>query len=56
MLRVRNGAITVRPIVDNGPRGATEAEDEANRESLLADPKERVEHLMLLDIGRARDR
>ena len=52
LVRVRDGAITVRPIAGTRPRGRTEAEDEANRASLLADPKERAEHLMLLDLGR----
>ena len=52
LVRVRDGAITVRPIAGTRPRGRTEAEDDANRLSLLADPKERAEHLMLLDLGR----
>ena len=52
LVRVRDGRITVRPIAGTRPRGRTAAEDEANRESLLADPKERAEHLMLLDLGR----
>jgi anthranilate synthase component 1 len=52
LVRVRDGAITVRPIAGTRPRGLTEAEDDANRLSLLADPKERAEHLMLLDLGR----
>ncbi|WP_375392727.1 anthranilate synthase component I family protein, partial [uncultured Sphingomonas sp.] len=52
LVRVRDGAITVRPIAGTRPRGRTEAEDEANRAELLADPKERAEHLMLLDLGR----
>ena len=52
LVRVRDGAITVRPIAGTRPRGRTAAEDEANRASLLADPKERAEHLMLLDLGR----
>jgi anthranilate/para-aminobenzoate synthase component I len=46
------GYETVRPIAGTRPRGLTEAEDDANRLSLLADPKERAEHLMLLDLGR----
>ncbi len=50
--RVRVGEITVRPMAGTRPRGRTAAEDEANRASLLADPKERAEHLMLLDLGR----
>ena len=52
LVRVRDGEITIRPIAGTRPRGATPAEDEANRVSLLADPKERAEHLMLLDLGR----
>jgi anthranilate synthase component 1 len=52
LVRVRDGAVTIRPIAGTRPRGATAAEDEANRTSLLADPKERAEHLMLLDLGR----
>jgi anthranilate synthase component 1 len=52
LVRVRDGEITVRPIAGTRPRGKTAAEDEANRTSLLADPKERAEHLMLLDLGR----
>ncbi|HEU0044895.1 anthranilate synthase component I [Sphingomonas sp.] len=52
LVRVRDGQITVRPIAGTRPRGRTATEDEANRDSLLADPKERAEHLMLLDLGR----
>ena len=52
LVRVRDGEVTIRPIAGTRPRGKTAAEDEANRESLLADPKERAEHLMLLDLGR----
>lgn len=52
LVRARGGEITIRPIAGTRPRGATEAEDEANRLSLLADPKELAEHLMLLDLGR----
>ncbi|AOW23870.1 anthranilate synthase [Sphingomonas melonis TY] len=52
LVRVRDGQVTIRPIAGTRPRGKTAAEDEANRESLLADPKERAEHLMLLDLGR----
>ncbi|MCB9713754.1 MAG: anthranilate synthase component I family protein [Myxococcales bacterium] len=44
--------ITVRPIAGTRPRGATEAEDLALERELLADPKERAEHLMLIDLGR----
>ncbi len=52
LVRVRDGEITIRPIAGTRPRGRTGAEDAENRESLLADPKERAEHLMLLDLGR----
>ena len=52
LVRVRDGEITIRPIAGTRPRGRTSAEDSENRESLLADPKERAEHLMLLDLGR----
>jgi anthranilate synthase component 1 len=52
LVRVRDGRVTLRPIAGTRPRGATAAEDKANADSLLADPKERAEHLMLLDLGR----
>lgn len=52
LVRARDGEVTIRPIAGTRPRGATSLEDSANRESLLADPKERAEHLMLLDLGR----
>ena len=52
LVRVREGDITIRPIAGTRPRGSSAAEDIANRDSLLADPKERAEHLMLLDLGR----
>lgn len=52
LVRVRDGEVTIRPIAGTRPRGKTAEEDEANRESLLADPKELSEHLMLLDLGR----
>ncbi|QJU56399.1 anthranilate synthase component I [Sphingomonas sp. AP4-R1] len=52
LVRVRDGEVTIRPIAGTRPRGKTTEEDAANRESLLADPKERAEHLMLLDLGR----
>ncbi|WFL79090.1 anthranilate synthase component I [Altererythrobacter arenosus] len=52
LVRVRNGEVTIRPIAGTRPRGATADEDRANEASLLADPKERAEHLMLLDLGR----
>jgi anthranilate synthase component 1 len=49
---VRDGEVTIRPIAGTARRGATRAEDEALAQALLADPKERAEHLMLLDLGR----
>jgi anthranilate synthase component I len=52
LVRVRDGTVTIRPIAGTRPRGATPAEDRRHAEELLADPKERAEHLMLLDLGR----
>jgi anthranilate synthase component I len=52
LVRVRDGEVTIRPIAGTRPRGKTALEDAENRDSLLADPKERAEHLMLLDLGR----
>ncbi len=52
LVRLNDGKVTIRPIAGTRPRGATEAEDIALGEELLADPKERAEHLMLLDLGR----
>ncbi len=52
LVRVRDGELTIRPIAGTRPRGATASEDRANEVSLLADPKECAEHLMLLDLGR----
>jgi anthranilate synthase component 1 len=52
LVRVRDGVVTVRPLAGTRPRGATPHEDKALEEELLADPKERAEHLMLLDLGR----
>jgi anthranilate synthase component 1 len=52
LVRARDGEVTIRPIAGTRPRGKTAHEDAANRDSLLADPKERAEHLMLLDLGR----
>ncbi|SDQ87896.1 anthranilate synthase component I [Pseudoxanthomonas sp. CF125] len=46
------GEVTVRPIAGTRPRGHTHAEDLALEAELLADPKERAEHLMLIDLGR----
>ena len=52
LVRVREGEVTIRPIAGTRPRGANAAADRAAEQSLLADPKERAEHLMLLDLGR----
>lgn len=52
MVRVVDGTVTVRPLAGTRPRGATAAEDRALAEGLLADPKERAEHVMLIDLGR----
>ena len=52
LVRVRDGEVTIRPIAGTTRRGATEAEDKTLADALLADPKERAEHLMLLDLGR----
>ena len=52
LVRVRDRVVTVRPLAGTRPRGATPHEDNALEEELLADPKERAEHLMLLDLGR----
>jgi anthranilate synthase component 1 len=52
LVRVRDGDVTIRPIAGTRPRGKTLEEDRANEAALLADPKERAEHLMLLDLGR----
>jgi anthranilate synthase component 1 len=52
LVRVRDGKVTIRPIAGTRPRGATLEEDQALANELLADPKERAEHLMLLDLGR----
>ena len=52
LVRVRDRTVTIRPIAGTRPRGETPHEDKAMEEQLLADPKERAEHLMLLDLGR----
>jgi len=52
MVRVVNGRITVRPLAGTRRRGATEEEDRKLAEELMADPKERAEHVMLVDLGR----
>ncbi len=52
LVRVRDRRVTIRPIAGTRRRGKTAEEDKALEEELLADPKERAEHLMLLDLGR----
>jgi anthranilate synthase component 1 len=52
MVRVEDGEVTVRPIAGTRPRGTVEQEDARMAAELEADPKERAEHVMLLDLGR----
>ncbi|UCH52560.1 MAG: anthranilate synthase component I [Pseudomonadota bacterium] len=52
LVRLEEGEVTVRPIAGTRPRGQDEAQDRALEEELLADPKERAEHIMLVDLGR----
>ncbi len=52
LVRVRDRQLEYRPIAGTLPRGATDAEDEANAEKLRNDQKERAEHIMLVDLGR----
>ncbi len=52
LVRVRDGEVTIRPIAGTRPRGETPARDAELAAELLADPKERAEHLMLLDLAR----
>jgi anthranilate synthase component I len=52
LVRLQNGKMTLRPIAGTRPRGATDEEDRALAEELLADPKERAEHVMLIDLAR----
>lgn len=52
LVRLEDGEVSVRPLAGTRPRGATDEEDIALEESLLADPKELAEHLMLIDLGR----
>ena len=52
MCRVLDGKVTVRPLAGTRHRGHTEEEDRKLAEELLADPKERAEHVMLVDLGR----
>ena len=51
-IKVKNGRVTIRPIAGTRRRGKNEAEDLELAEELLADPKERAEHLMLVDLAR----
>ncbi|MFG2646391.1 anthranilate synthase component I [Streptomyces sp. NPDC048436] len=52
LVKVEDGRAMVHPIAGTRPRGATPREDQALADELLADPKERAEHLMLVDLGR----
>ena len=52
LVRLEEGTVTVRPIAGTRPRGKDESQDLALEKELLADPKERAEHLMLIDLGR----
>ncbi len=52
MVRVEDGLVQTRPIAGTLPRGKTDAEDREFEQKLLADPKERAEHVMLVDLGR----
>jgi len=52
LVKASDGTVTIRPIAGTRRRGATPHEDQALEAELLADPKERAEHLMLLDLGR----
>jgi anthranilate synthase component 1 len=52
LVRVRDSKVTIRPIAGTRKRGADDTEDQQNEDDLLSDPKERAEHLMLLDLAR----
>lgn len=52
LVRLEDDVVTVRPIAGTRPRGKTREEDQALAEELLADPKERAEHVQLMDLGR----
>jgi anthranilate synthase component 1 len=52
LVRLAGEMMTVRPIAGTRPRGATPEQDAAIAQELLADPKERAEHVMLIDLGR----
>jgi anthranilate synthase component 1 len=52
MVRVESDKATIRPLAGTRPRGKTEEDDESLAAELIADPKERAEHIMLVDLGR----
>ncbi len=52
LVRLEDGTVTARPIAGTRPRGKTREQDLALAEELLADPKERAEHVQLMDLGR----
>jgi anthranilate synthase component 1 len=52
LVRLRDGVVTIRPIAGTRPRGENDETDRAFADELMADPKERAEHLMLVDLGR----
>jgi anthranilate synthase component 1 len=52
LVRLENGTVTARPIAGTRPRGKTREQDLALAVELLADPKERAEHVQLMDLGR----
>jgi anthranilate synthase component 1 len=52
LVRCRGGVVETRPIAGTAPRGRTPAEDDALAHALLSDPKERSEHVMLVDLAR----
>jgi anthranilate synthase component 1 len=52
MVRVEGDKVTIRPLAGTRPRGQSEEEDERLAAELTADPKERAEHIMLVDLGR----
>jgi anthranilate synthase component 1 len=52
LVRLRDGVVTIRPIAGTRPRGGDAKQDSVLADELMSDPKERAEHLMLLDLGR----